>query len=1082
MEVKLKLISALVVAVLLGNMWFLWQVASGDDALPVVLVSTAIAASLVLMMVKIGVDVRSQTSEACRTKLAELGNIVDNGNYQSAVHFSQDEVDEDASLMNAQIEGLVDKLRLHAEQQQQQMTGLSNLNYNLYFTITTASNGLMLLDSNRNIKVINDKFIQLLATHSGHIQTGKADSFFGKNITTVFSQHDVLSRLASHAGAGEPEQLKGNNLVLELAATAVPSTGDILIECVELSSISVDEDASIANAQMCSALDTVSSNIMITDANNSIVYVNDALKNMLNSHQSELMKNLPTLNVEDLIGVQLEQFDSSIRGAAGHGAESKQQVHIGEAVFELVISGILDSDGNSIGSSVEWHDLTEQLQHARQAELDAQIKAAIDNVSANFMVADNQQHIAYLNGSLHDLFNQHAASIQQSVPGFAPNSLVGQNLDEFHAGISLQQMPDSASGASQFEATFGELFLQLTVRPIVNNRGEKLGTLVEWLDISDVKHRERLEANNSRIKVALDSVNTNVMVADAEYNIVYTNDSIDKMLKAAEADLRKELSQFSASDIIGKNIDIFHKNPSHQRRMLDALTHSYDTKISVGGRHFNLLATPVVSERKRIGTVVEWKDITQKTTVERDVESLVSNVAKGNLDTQIELSGKDGFYLSVSEGLNTLAATINSFVKDISTSVEQMSNGNLDTKIDTSYSGAFGNVTLAVNATIDKLNSVMSQIQLSSSEVSSANNEISRGNNELSDRTEQQAASLVETASSLDELTSNIRNTADNAKIANNAALGAQNEASTSESIMNEAMKSMAAITESSNRIVEIISVIDEIAFQTNLLALNASVEAARAGEQGRGFAVVANEVRNLAQRSAVSAKEIKELIDVSSERVRTGSDLVNKCATSLGDILKHAGELSSIIGEIATATNEQATGVGEINQSVAQLDNITQQNASLSEEVTSASASSLAQIEGMMQQIGFFTVNGGTGAKLVSAPKASTKTPVKREPAKSHQASNNTNKTKASTALDKRPAKAMVTTRTASPGQTTATLNKPKPSLTAVSKAKAPVAKAPAPKAKAPAPKLPVKPPVQTSNNLSVTANLDAADEWEEF
>ncbi|MFC3646918.1 methyl-accepting chemotaxis protein [Planctobacterium marinum] len=327
--------------------------------------------------------------------------------------------------------------------------------------------------------------------------------------------------------------------------------------------------------------------------------------------------------------------------------------------------------------------------------------------------------------------------------------------------------------------------------------------------------------------------------------------------------------------------------------------------------------------------------------------------------------------MNISKGLNDLSQTINHFVRDLSVCVHKLSEGDLQVQIDNQYRGMFADVAGALNTTITKLGQVVHKIKSASEEIKSANTEISQGNFELSSRTERQASSLEETAASLEQLTSNIRTTADSAKVANDAAIGAQTEASTGESIVTEAMQSMAAITESSNRIVEIISVIDEIAFQTNLLALNASVEAARAGEQGRGFAVVANEVRNLAQRSAVSAKEIKELIDVSSERVHTGSDLVNRCGKSLQDILSHANSLSNIINDIANATNEQATGVGEINQAVAQLDDITQQNAALSEQVTSAAQASLTQVDEMVTQVAFFQLDDKAAAAQSAVPQA---------------------------------------------------------------------------------------------------------------
>jgi methyl-accepting chemotaxis protein len=239
--------------------------------------------------------------------------------------------------------------------------------------------------------------------------------------------------------------------------------------------------------------------------------------------------------------------------------------------------------------------------------------------------------------------------------------------------------------------------------------------------------------------------------------------------------------------------------------------------------------------------------------------------------------------------------------------------------------------------------------------VASGAEEISQGNADLSQRTEEQASSLEETASSMEEMTSTVRQNADNAKVANELAEKTSSKAIQGGEVVNRAVQSMSGINESSKKIADIIGVIDEIAFQTNLLALNAAVEAARAGEQGRGFAVVAGEVRNLAQRSAGAAKEIKDLIRDSVSKVEDGTLLVNESGETLKDIVASVKRVTDMISDIAEASVEQSSGIEQVNKAVTQMDEMTQQNAALVEEASAAGESMAEQANDMRRLLNFF-------------------------------------------------------------------------------------------------------------------------------
>ena len=312
----------------------------------------------------------------------------------------------------------------------------------------------------------------------------------------------------------------------------------------------------------------------------------------------------------------------------------------------------------------------------------------------------------------------------------------------------------------------------------------------------------------------------------------------------------------------------------------------------------------------------------------------------------------------LAQGINHFVEVVAQTFSDIGQVMGALSQGDLSHNITKDYEGLFGRVKEDVNTTIERLQDIVGQIRESTDMIASASTEIVNGNNNLSQRTEQQASSLEETASSMEQLTSTVKNNADNAQQANQMAGDTRKLAEKGGAVVQDAITAMQAINESSTKIAEIIGVIDEIAFQTNLLALNASVEAARAGEQGRGFAVVATEVRNLAQRSATAAKEIKELISDSVGKVQNGSNLVSESGVTLEEIVGAVKKVGSIIAEIATASAQQSAGIDQVNRAVMQMDEMTQQNAALAEQTSSTSVSMRQQADEMAKQINFFLID----------------------------------------------------------------------------------------------------------------------------
>jgi methyl-accepting chemotaxis protein len=597
-------------------------------------------------------------------------------------------------------------------------------------------------------------------------------------------------------------------------------------------------------------------------------------------------------------------------------------------------------------------------------------------------------------------------------------------------------------------------------------------------------------------KFALDAIATNVMVADNDGVIVYVNPSVVSMLQVAEADIRRELPQFSARDLVGRNFDQFHKNPAHQRNILGALRAVHSVNIRVGARSFNLVATPMTDERRnRVGTVVEWRDRTEEVAQERHVESEMRRVfdgaMAGDLSQRFDVKAMPGYLASGCEGINGLlerirevnaelnrmgqehdrgqidwmigaerfqgefrdmANGINAMVAQhisvkrkaieclaefgrgnfdaplekfpgqkafVNESVERIREnlrrlvgdaeglvaaaleGRLDTRADvTRHEGGFKRVVQGINDTLDsvigpvtevmqvlaavesgdltltisqeykgslqelrntvnsmvtRLAQVVTEVRSAADSLGSASEQVSATAQALAQAASEQASSVEQTSSSIEEMNSSIGQNTENAKVTDGIATQAAGNAEQGGKAVGDTVSAMKSIAEK-------ISIIDDIAYQTNLLALNAAIEAARAGEHGKGFAVVAAEVRKLAERSQVAAREIDEV-------ARSSVGLAERAGKLLDKIVPAIRKTADLVQEITSASTEQASGAVLITKAMGQLSQTTQQNASGSEELSATSEEMSAQAEQLQKLMEFFRVDGHT-AKSDSAPR----------------------------------------------------------------------------------------------------------------
>ncbi len=393
-------------------------------------------------------------------------------------------------------------------------------------------------------------------------------------------------------------------------------------------------------------------------------------------------------------------------------------------------------------------------------------------------------------------------------------------------------------------------------------------------------------------------------------------------------------------------------------------------RVGKGGKEIWIQAsyTPILDANGKPYKVVEYAaDITGQKRAQNEVEKLIKTATNGDLSNRIDVGQFEGTAKELTASVNQLLDAIVRPLHEAQIVLAALADCDLSKTMTGSYQGEFEQMKTSLNGAVRKLTETIMVVREAVEAVTTGSEEITRGNTDLSERTSEQASSLEETSASMEEMTSTVKQNADNAKQANQLAIAARDIANKGGTVTARAVEAMGEINKSSKQIADIITVIDEIAFQTNLLALNAAVEAARAGEHGRGFAVVAAEVRNLAQRSATAAKEIKGLINESIQRVTDGTELVNQSGKTLEEIVGSVKRVTDIIGEISAASQEQASGIDQVNRAIMAMDETTQQNAALVEETTSASQAMQQQASSLYTHVAVFNLHASETQKAAT-------------------------------------------------------------------------------------------------------------------
>jgi methyl-accepting chemotaxis protein len=516
---------------------------------------------------------------------------------------------------------------------------------------------------------------------------------------------------------------------------------------------------------------------------------------------------------------------------------------------------------------------------------------------------------------------------------------------------------------------------------------------------------------------ALNVLTNPITIADADYVIRYANESAYKMFELIEADIRRDLPHFRAREVVGKSVDVFHKDPAHQRRIMDGMTEVHNGKFTVGGKHLGFRATPVFGASGKLASVfVEWKDLTAELEAKANLDKLlqairdmseahengiishfinvdemssemrivaegankmvaghiatkkkilacVAEFGKGNFDAQMEkLSGERYFINDIIEDIRSAFKKVTSEVERFCTAVDR---GDLAIEINRDgFTGDYRKIVDTMELALVSLNKTMTTATQQVAQVAITVDQMSQASQSLATNSQIASSSVDQVSSSTEETSIQVKSNATAADAAAKLVGSTVVVANDGNQKITDMVAAMEGIRVSSQDIAKIIKVIDEIAFQTNLLALNAAVEAARAGQHGRGFAVVAQEVRNLAGRSAKAARETSELIEDASTRVQSGVRIAGEARDSFTRIATDIQEVQSLVGNIAVASEEQARGVVQINAGIGEVAKAALATSQQADELAASATEMQSATEIMRRDFNRFKLRKVTQAK----------------------------------------------------------------------------------------------------------------------